>query len=117
MQFIEQTAARYGTTPTRLVENPAHAIETAAELIMDLGERVGFDLVRIAAAYNGGFGRCGKVGTTFGWYTNGDYPLNVVKYNNTFIEQKLAVPASGGAGLLAAAAGLTAAWFVYQGKI
>lgn len=116
MQMIGPTARAYGTTPADILTNPVKAIDAACELIVDLEEKHGRDLPRIAAAYNGGIKGCGKSGTTFGWNTNGDYPMIVVKYANTFVSLKLA-PAKSAGGNLAwglAAVGLVAAVWVYR---
>lgn len=119
MQFIEPTAVAYGVTPTELVQNPGRAIDVAGELVGDLADRVGgMDIVRIAAAYNGGFNRCGKADSTFGWHTNGDYPMTVVQYGNTFVELELPEPASGGAaGALLATAGIGIAIAIYLERL
>lgn len=119
MQFIEPTARHFGLTPTQMVESPALAIDAAAKLMRNLSEDVtDFDIVRIAAAYNGGFNRCGKEGTTFGWKTNGDYPMVVVKYANTFVDLNLPVPIRNSAiGTFLAVAGVGLAVAIYLGKI
>lgn len=119
MQFIAPTAATYGVTPDLVMRNPSVAIDVAGQLIEHLGERVGFDLVRIAAAYNGGLSRCGKSGTTFGWFTNGDYPMTVVQYANTFVALGLKPPlmSSGAAGAFFATVGIGVAVMMYLGKL
>lgn len=119
MQFIAPTAEQYGVTPDLLMRSPGVAIDVAAELVVDLSERVGFDIVRIAAAYNGGFGKCGKSGTTFGWFTNGDYPMVVVQYANTFVDLGLRTPmeTSGILGAFFATVGVGAAVLMYQGRL
>lgn len=118
MQFIAPTAANYGASPDELITNPAKSLDIGGQLIVDLAEKVGFDLVRIAAAYNGGYNRCGKEDTTFGWQTHGDYPMEVVKYTNTFVEMQLvASPGSSivGAFVLTLGVGLAAGF--YTGRI
>ena len=86
MQFIGQTARKYGTSPDEIVNNPNKAIEVAGNLLSDMRGRFGFDLPKLAAAYNAGGPRCSKEGTTFGWKTNDDYPMQVVRYSNTAFE-------------------------------
>jgi len=119
MQFIEPTAQSYGVTPTQLVDNPALSLLVAAELVSDLSEKVGYDLVRISAAYNGGLNSCGKAGTTFGWYTNGDYPMVVAQYANTFVNLGLPVPGdrSSIAAAFFATVGVGLAAAIYTGRL
>lgn len=121
MQFIRTTAIQYGTNPTEIVQNPAIAIAAAGDFLSDLAERLGLDLPRIAAAYNGGLGvlsKCGKEGSTFGWQTNHDYPMHVVRYSNTAVALGLRPVASRNAGLvLATLIGAGLAWGVYTDRI
>lgn len=119
MQFIKPTAERYGLSPTQIMQSPGLAIDAAARLLRDLSEASpGFDIVRLAAAYNGGFNRCGKQGTTFGWHTNGDYPMVVVQYANTFVDLELPLPIRRSAlGWAIAVAGFGIAVAIYTGKI
>lgn len=119
MQFIAPTAEQYGATPDMLMRNPSTAIELGGQLVSDLSERVGFDLVRIAAAYNGGLNRCGKSGTTFGWFTNGDYPMLVAQYANTYVNLGLPTPlgSSAAVGVFLATVGVGVATMMYMGKL
>jgi len=120
MQFIAPTAAAYGVTPDQLIRSPAVSIDVGGRFIRDLANKVGYDIVRIAAAYNGGIGKCGKAGTTFGWYTNADYPFEVVKYVNTFVSLQPNYSPSSGLGLAGAfflTLGLGVAAGVYTGKV
>ena len=118
MQFIEPTARSFGVTPTTLMESPGIAIDVAAALMRKLSSNVGMDLVRIAATYNGGFNRCGKQGTTFGWHTNGDYPMVVVQYANAFSDLNLPTPVrSSQMGVVLALVGAGLALAIYTGKI
>lgn len=114
MQMIGPTARAYGTTPADILADPATAIFAASELIVDLEEKYGRDLPRIAAAYNGGIKGCGKAGTTFGWNTNGDYPMVVVKYANTFVSLGLQPKKSNNVAMGLALMGLAAAVWVYR---
>lgn len=122
MQMIAPTANKFGATPTQLMQSPIQALLAAAGYIDAIAEQVGDDLVRVAAAYNAGVGslkKCGKQETTFGWYTNGNYPMEVVQYANTFIGLQLApVPQSNTMlGALFATVGLGIAAGIYTGKI
>lgn len=121
MQFIGQTARAYGTTPTEIVNNPTKAIEVAGELLGDFIDKFGFDLPRIAAAYNGGPGvlsKCGKEGSTFGWRTNGDYPMKVVRYANTaFAEGMTDARSTALPAILLAAVGAGIAWGIHTNRI
>lgn len=121
MQMIAPTANRYGVTPTQLMQSPTQALFAAARYIQALVDQVGTDLVRVAAAYNAGVGslkKCGKQGSTFGWYTNGDYPMEVVQYSNTFIGLRLApVQSNSMLGALFATVGLGIAAGIYTGKL
>ena len=114
MQMIGPTARNFGTTPAEILENPLAAIEAACELILVLEDKYGHDLPRIAAAYNGGVKGCGKAGTTFGWQTNGDYPMTVVQYANTFVALGLQPVKGNGLAWGFAIAGLVAAAVVYR---
>lgn len=121
MQFIGRTARTYGTTPDEIVNNPSKAIQAAGELLADSIERFGFDLPRIAAAYNGGPGvisRCGKAGTTFGWRTNGDYPMKVVKFANTAVAAKMTSARSSALpALILVGIGTGIAWGIHTNRI
>lgn len=122
MQMVAPTANRYGVTPTQIMESPTQALLAAARYIEALVVLVGNDLVRVAAAYNAGsasLNKCGKQDSTFGWYTNNDYPMEVIRYANTFIGLRLApVPQSNSMlGALFAIAGLGIAAGIYTGKI
>lgn len=122
MQMIAPTANRFGVTPTEIMQNPLQALLAAAGFIEAIVEQVGVDLVRVAAAYNAGVGslkKCGKQETTFGWYTNGNYPMEVVQYANTFIGLRLAQlpPGNSMIGALFATVGLGIAAGIYTGKI
>lgn len=121
MQMIAPTANKFGATPTQLMQSPVQALQAAARYIQAIVDQVGSDLVRVAVAYNagvGGLNKCGKDGTTFGWYTNGNYPMEVVQYANTFLQ--LAPPAPQAVsmlGALFATTGVAIAAGIYTGKI
>lgn len=117
MQFIAPVAFDYGTNPTEIVEDPYVAIEVGAELLADLIDRFGFDLPKIAAAYNAGSPRCSKSGTTFGWRTNGDYPMVVVRYANTALELGLSKNAGAAGAVFLALAGASVAWGIWTDRI
>lgn len=117
MQFIEPVAFDYGTSPDEIMRDPYRAIEAGGALLGDLIDRYGFDLPKIAAAYNSGGVRCGKAGTTFGWRTNDDYPMRVVRYANTATELGLTKSAGAGAAVVLALAGAGVAWGIYTGKV
>lgn len=121
MQFIGQTARSYDTTPTEIVNNPSKAIEVAGELLADFVKRFGRDLPKIAAAYNGGPGvlsKCGKEGSTFGWKTNGDYPMKVLRVSNTaFALGMTSARRSFVPALLLAGIGAGIAWGIHTNRI
>lgn len=117
MQFIGPVARDYGTTPDEIVRDPNVAIEVAGELLRDKIERHGFDLPKIAASYNAGSPRCSKPGTTFGWVTNGDYPMKVVQYSNTAFELGMTKSASMAPAVLMAFVGVGIAWAIHTDRI
>jgi len=117
MQFMGPVAGEYGTSPDEIVRRPELAIEVAAELLADKVERHGFDLPKIAAAYNAGSPRCSKPGTTFGWITNDDYPMKVVRYSNTAFELGMTKASSLLPALLFAATGAAVGWAIYTDRI
>ncbi len=89
MQFTEATALGYGTTPERMMWDPAHAISVGVRLLRDLYEKNGRDFIKALAIYNSGGLYCGSP-TTFGYRTNGDYILDVIKWTNAAIDMQLA---------------------------
>jgi hypothetical protein len=91
LQMIDMTARCYGAAKgSDLLGNPELSIELGARMLAELiyGPRkcasgpYGLDLVRIAAAYNGGSAKCTGSGT-FGLIGQGDYSMNAVRYANT----------------------------------
>jgi len=121
MQMIGIVARDYGVTTEQLMRSPSVAIDAGTHLLSDSMERFGFDLPRIAAAYNGGPGvlsKCGKAGSTFGWQTNHDYPLKVVQYANTAVELGVEAKGSGvGSAVLVALAGLGVAGYILHKRM
>jgi soluble lytic murein transglycosylase-like protein len=122
MQMIAPTANKFGATPTQLMQSTSASLTAAARYIQAIAAQVGGDLVRVAVAYNAGVGaldKCGKSGTTFGWHTNGNYPMDVVQYANTFLALRLAPPApvTSIVGALLATVGVGIAAGIYTGKI
>lgn len=117
MQFIGPVARQYGTSPDELVRRPELAIEVSADLLSDLISRHGFDLPKIATSYNAGSPRCSKPGTTFGWVTNGDYPMQVVRYSNTAFELGMTKAASVMPAVMLAALGVGIGWAIYTDRI
>ena len=117
MQFIGPVAREYGTSADEIVRDPNKAIEVAADLLVDEIERHGFDLPKIAASYNAGSPRCSKAGTTFGWITNGDYPMKVVRYSNTAFELGMTKAASMMPAVLLALTGVGIGWAIYTDRI
>lgn len=121
MQFIGNAARQYGTSPDEIMRRPSVAIDVAGDLLRDLVDRFGFDLPKIAAAYNGGAGifskGCGKEGTTFGWFTNGDYPARVVRYSNTAFELGMTKASTMLPAVLLAATGIGIGWAIYTDKL
>lgn len=119
MQMIGIVAREYGVTTEQLMSNPSVAIDAGTRLLSDLVGHVGFDLPRVSASYNGGRGvlsKCGKEGTTFGWRTNHDYPMKVVRYSNTAIALGLK-SSSVGPAVMVAAAGIGVAFAIHRGLI
>lgn len=117
MQMIGPTARTYGVTPDAIMGNPAVALEAAAKLIVVLEDKYGADLVKIAAAYNGGIKNCNGQGTTFGYGTQGDYPMKVVTYANTFVGLGLKASPSKALGWALALAGAGIAGAIYTGRL
>jgi hypothetical protein len=131
MQMIDQTARCYGASGAELRGNPGLALDLGAAMLAEeiYGEApgakncasgpYGFDLPRIATAYNCGSARCGS--GTLGLCGQHDYAYNVVKYANTAAElgipawpSRFSVAAIGG-GMLALA-GIGMAYAIWTGK-
>jgi soluble lytic murein transglycosylase-like protein len=106
MQFIPATAYANGTSPERLLQDPAHAIERAGHFLKKRLLEVGGDIVKAATLYNAGKLECGAE-TTFGYVSNHDYPYQLVKWSNTakslgLQRESLIVPTLAAAGIVTA---------------
>lgn len=94
MQFTEPTAHAFGTNVESLLDNSSHALERAAALLASHLRKVSGDPVKAFTLYNAGRLRCEKPSTTFGYVTNGDYPMNVIRWSNTALSIDLGRPSS-----------------------
>lgn len=116
MQFIPSTARRFGVTPEDLLLNPALSISVGAMLLHDLLSTTQGDLVKATALYNAGSLRCDS-SKILGYYTEGQYSYEVVRWSNTFIQFSAEIGAypKMGAAALILAGGLVAAGAIYGG--
>lgn len=121
MQFTGPTAAMYGTSAAALQQDPALALDKAAEFLSESFRKYDGDFVKMAAAYNGGPGvlsKCGGGDATFGYSTNSNYVSLVVKWSNTALSLGLKMfpprKASFFAGLVGAAALAGGAYYAMQ---
>ena len=109
MQFTAQTARTFQTSPENILGDATHAIERGAALLSQHLRNQGGDLVKALALYNSGSLRCGAE-NTFGYFTNHDYPFQVVKLANTAVQLDLRNVAPG---TTIAVLGLAVAGLIY----
>ena len=111
MQIIEPTANKFGYTIPQIQSDDATAITAGAHIFKYFLDKAGGDLVKAAAFYNGGTGVPCTGQFTFGYRTQGDYPMAVVRYANTAAMMGLPRHKSLLAGVFVAA-GVTAAGLI-----
>jgi hypothetical protein len=109
MQFTGNTARAYQTTPAAILGDATHAAERGAALLSRHLAQNNGDLVKALALYNSGSLRCGAE-NTFGYFTNHDYPYQVVKLANTAAQLDLR---HSNPGTTIAAIGLAVAGLIY----
>lgn len=114
MQFTAETARRMGASVDEILRDDTYAIMLGAELLKARLDMYGGDFVKAAAAYNAGGARCGSGDSVFGFATNKDYVIDVVRWSNTAIQMRL--PATGSAvTFVIVAASVAAAGAIYTG--
>ena len=89
MQFIPETAAAQGANIEQMMQDDNFAITIGAKLLSKLVNKYDGDIVKAAASYNAGSPVCNGSSTTFGYRSNGDYPMDVIKWSNTAANMKL----------------------------
>ncbi len=111
MQFLPTTAAAQGTSIELMMQDDTLAIMTGGKLLSKLLARYNGDIVKAAASYNAGSPVCNNSSTTFGYRSNGDYPMDVVKWANTATNMKL-LPNKSLLGVAFVAAGVFTAGII-----
>lgn len=115
MQFLPSTAEALGYPIEALMQDDGLAILAGAKLLASNLDRYQGDAIKAFVSYNAGSPRCGGA-TTFGYQTNGDYALDVVRWSNTALHMRLPLVRGGGAiPFLLAAIGVAAAGALYKG--
>jgi soluble lytic murein transglycosylase-like protein len=114
MQFQPASAEAQGVTIEQMMQDETLAISIGGQLLRRLLDRYEGDFVKAAVSYNAGSLRCGY-STTFGYYTEGNYALDVVKWSNTAIRAGLPSASVNIASTLILAASALAAVAIYTG--
>jgi hypothetical protein len=109
MQFTPATALRLGTTVEEMIWHPDIAVMKGAELLRKLLDSYDGDFIKALVSYNAGSLRCSE-GKTLGYHTDGDYPMDVIKWSNTAI--LLHLPSSSAAAALILSAGIVSAGLI-----